>query len=239
MKNRWKKAWKELCGNRGSGVVLALVAISCITLMTTSLLHMTYTYYKIKMTERQSKVDYYSADARMDELLVCIQNMVSTVIGDAHKATLVQYVTPLPVDPSITPTLDPDTYVQEQNSANFQKAFFEGLEKKFGVSSGKYSATEVAKHLEHLEDIYEVGTIAITENGDYKEYKTGNDKRVVLKDIQLTYRSSVTDNVTSVKTDIVIRVPEFLYVKPGSGAVNDTGAWKIEELVTFENWSTY
>lgn len=98
MRNKWKNAWKELGENRGSGVVLVLVAISCITLMAVSLLHMSYTVFKMKGAERQGKVDFYMAEAKVDELLTGVQEQVSEAIAEAQKKTLIEYWSaPVPV----------------------------------------------------------------------------------------------------------------------------------------------
>lgn len=275
MKNRWKSAWKELRGNRGSGVLLVMVAISCITLMAVSLLHLSYTAFKIKAAERQGKIDFYMADSKEDELLAGIQKKVSEAIAEAQKITLIEYESPSATATVVTPTpeetedetqegtnqsdtnqenANQDTEgdsqtqtvetveedetpidVEKVNTERFQEVFLDELEEWAQKSGETYDVSK----LKALLSTESANAVTFTDDADCKYTKDTINKKFILQNVRLTYTSEKSGNVTSVKLDIVISVPDFLYVKAGSSAGNDAGEWNVEEMVTFENWSTY
>ena len=73
MQNKIRAALKTLRGNRGSGIVLVLVCMICVSILGTLIMYLSYTGYMFKITERQSKADFYSATTAMDEIRACVQ----------------------------------------------------------------------------------------------------------------------------------------------------------------------
>jgi hypothetical protein len=70
--------------------------------MAVSLMHMSYTAYKIKAAEQQGKKDFYTAEAKMDELLAKMQAQVSESIAEAHSQTLIKYSSICGLDITVT-----------------------------------------------------------------------------------------------------------------------------------------
>lgn len=218
MKNRWKNTIKELRGNRGSGVVLVLVAISCITLMTTSLLHLSYTAFKIKASDRQSKADFYVVDAKMDELMAGVQDIASEAIAEAQKKVFI-------------------TYNEHTSNAIFHEKVISEMEAALQGSGGKYNVTA-------LRNILNDATITIADDNE-SIYEKDTDT-FTLKNVRITYLSEKSGNLTTVKADIVVDCNEleYRYVKPdatpdATPVGRDNREWNLEEIVTYENWSTY
>ena len=272
MRNKWKNAWKELFGNRGSGVLLVLVAISCITLMAVSLLHMSYTAFKIKAAERQGKIDFYTADARMDELLAGVQAQVSNAIAEAQKKTLVNYysvsvpvavVTASP-SPAESPTPTPEPTASPEPTATpgpeptetpavfdnnltevFQTTFLDELQ-KWAENVDAEEAFDGIYDMDILRGFFAAGSaVTFEEDGNCTYIKDTENKLFTLQNVRFTYTSAKSGYVTNVKLDIVIHVPDFYYVQEGDSVSLDPNPsaapaeWKMEELVTFENWGTY
>lgn len=202
MKNRIKRAWKALKENRGSGVVLVLVAISCITLMTTSLLHLSYTAFKMKAAERQNKVEFYETDAKMDELVAELQNEVSEAIKEAKKDVLVNFST------------NNDT-----NNTRFREKLVKELVSEFVTEDNKYNT-------ERLENLLQK-TVKITTDSSYQ-----NDDetiRFVMKDVRITYTSAKSGNYTTITTDIILDASSLTY--NGDWDIENTVRlenWKVE-----------
>ncbi len=222
MKNRWKSALKELRGNRGSGVVLVLVAISCITLMTTSLLHLSYTAFKIKASDRVSKADFYEADAKLDTLIAGIQEITSDAIAEAQKKVFV-------------------TYNESTSKSTFHAKVIEEMEKALKVSdSDKYNVSKLQAIL--TDPSVADPNVTIANDADSICVKDQDTDRFTLKNVRITYLSEKSGNYTTVKADIVIDCTEleYRYVKPGNTTIGkDSNKWNLEEIVTYENWSTY
>lgn len=221
MKSRLKNATRELGSNRGSGVVLVLVAISCITLMTTSLLHLSYTAFKMKAAERQNKIEFYKADAQMDELLAGVQGLVSQAIGEAQKNVFIKY----------------NNSVNEQH---FRSSLLEEL-KEVLVEEGtsyKYKASILNKL---LNDGLEGEKDIVTSSNPICEIDEETN-RFVLRNVCITYVDEKSGNYTTIKTDILIDASKlkFKYVDIGKSQIqHDSGEWNLVEIVKYENWSTY
>lgn len=181
MKNRMKKAWKALKDNRGSGVVLVLVAISCITLMTTSLLHLSYTAFKMKAAERQNKVEFYETDAKMDELVAKLQNEVSNAIKEAKKDVLVNFA-------------------ESGNNTRFQNKLVELLAKKLGKEDGTYNTDYLSSLL---------SDVTITKDSESTYTKDG--AKFTLRNVRITYTSPKSGNSTTITTDIILDASDLRY----------------------------
>lgn len=181
MKNRIKRAWKALKENRGSGVVLVLVAISCITLMTTSLLHLSYTAFKMKAAERQNKVEFYETDAKMDELVAKLQNEVSEAIKVAKKDVLVNFS-------------------DEAHNTRFRKKLVSVLEKKLAADATTYNTDYLSGLLNNV-------TVTKADDSTY----TKDDAKFTLKNVRITYTSAKTGNYTTITTDIILDASSLTY----------------------------
>lgn len=183
MKNRFKRALQALKENRGSGVVLVLVAISCITLMTTSLLHLSYTAFKMKAAERQNKVELYETDAKMDELVAKLQNEVSEAIKVAKKDVLVNFA---------------DTAAS--NNSLFRTKLVNVLASKLGKDDGTYNTDYLSGLLTN---------VAITKSSD--STYTAADGKFTLKNVRITYTSAKSGNSTTITTDIILDASKLEY----------------------------
>ena len=91
MKRQWNILRKLSGNNRGSGIVVVLVSMTCIALMGASLLFMSYTAVQMRATERQASRDFYSAETAMDELRAGAQSIASDALGRAYKTVLLTY----------------------------------------------------------------------------------------------------------------------------------------------------
>jgi Tfp pilus assembly protein PilX len=77
--------------NRGSAIITVLVAVALVSILGTVLLYMTYTGYKMKATERQSKENFYDAEAAVNEIRTGLQLAVSKSIATANTKVLERY----------------------------------------------------------------------------------------------------------------------------------------------------
>ena len=91
MKKQWNILRRLSGNNRGSGIVVVLVSMTCIALMGASLLFMSYTAVRMRATERQASHDFYSAETAMDEIRSGAQSIASVALGKAYKTVLLTY----------------------------------------------------------------------------------------------------------------------------------------------------
>lgn len=188
MSNRWKRAWEALKGNGGSGVILVLVAITCITLMSASLMLLSYTAYKMKVAERQNKTELYEADSKMDELVAKIQNVVSDAIEVAQKEVF-------------------ETYELSDRNARFREILIEEVSKKLCDSDGTCNTVYLLEALQGLPGALTNNNISIENDGGSTGTIVGS--QVILRNIEFVYKSEQSGNFTTIKTDIIIDVSEL------------------------------
>ncbi|MEG0941147.1 MAG: hypothetical protein RSE64_04550, partial [Oscillospiraceae bacterium] len=89
-----KKPGSERIGarrNRGSAIITVVVAMLFVVAIGTSLLFAAYTGYRVTLTERGDKKNFYSAAAAMDEIRAGLQTAVSDAIDEAYTKTLAGY----------------------------------------------------------------------------------------------------------------------------------------------------
>ncbi|MEG1242131.1 MAG: hypothetical protein RSD32_04165, partial [Oscillospiraceae bacterium] len=77
--------------NKGSAILSVVVAMMFVVALGSALLYAAYTGFSIKMTEREDRKNFYSADKAMDEIRAGIQDAVSKALGEAYTETLVEY----------------------------------------------------------------------------------------------------------------------------------------------------
>ena len=98
MKNKIAAALKALKGNSGSGIVLVLVCMLCVSMLGIMILYLSYTGLLIKVTERQSQENFYDATTAMDEVRAGVQKAASDSIAEAYK-TMLSITATLPMPP--------------------------------------------------------------------------------------------------------------------------------------------
>lgn len=91
MKKFWNILRKLSGDNRGGGIVVVLVTMTCVALMGASVLFMSYTAFAMRATERQASKDFYSAETAMEEIRAGVQTVASDAIAVAYKAVLEEY----------------------------------------------------------------------------------------------------------------------------------------------------
>ena len=77
--------------NKGSAIVMVLVAIAFVSIMGSMIMYSTFYNYKMKVVDRQAKDTFYSADLAMDEVRVGLKKMVSEAFSKAYTETMKQY----------------------------------------------------------------------------------------------------------------------------------------------------
>ena len=77
--------------NKGSAIVMVLVAIAFVSIMGSMVMYSTFYNYKMKVIDRSAKDSFYSADLAMDEVKAGLQMVVTDAFSDAYIDTLEQY----------------------------------------------------------------------------------------------------------------------------------------------------
>ena len=182
--------------DRGSALVVVLVAVAFLTILGSLLLFTTYTGYQMKMMERRSNDNFYSAEAALNEVRIGIQKAASDAIAVAYTDILEHY----------------NTSLAEESEAAFQEHFVDALFrwtnaagnpllKRVTLASSTYDLEVLRQFLSHDDAVTlsSVGAPTVIERED----------AIVLKGLQVSY---VDDGYeTTLSTDLTIGKPGFTY----------------------------
>lgn len=77
--------------NKGSAIVMVLVAIAFVSIMGSMVMYSTFYNYKMKVIDRSAKDSFYSADLAMDEVRAGLQMVAADAFSEAYIDTLERY----------------------------------------------------------------------------------------------------------------------------------------------------
>ena len=198
--------------NRGSGIITVLVAVFFILVLGSTLLFSAYTGYMIKVSERKSGENFYSAETVMDEIRAGLQQAVSESVSKAYSSILVEYsslVQAYSADNTLAPSLN--DYIENQ----FRTAYLnELLAWKYDSSSlfnsvhSTYDVSVLDKFVSRPENVALTGG-----NGDAPAVGSfqldSSSGDLTLKAVTVDFTLSGYE--TEISTDIVIHTPPFSY----------------------------
>ena len=206
MKRQWNILNRLSGDNRGSGIVVVLVSMTCIALMGASLLFMSYTAVRMRATERQASHDFYTAETAMDEIRANAQSIAANALGKAYKTILLTYSEGGQVDEDFT-----NEYVAELGRS--------GL-----LTGNKYELSVLTKHVSvpssgslkvysFVEDGPDAGTDP--DKSEVNGIVNRSSNTIILKDVYVEY-TAANGYTTTIRTDISFGKPDFSYTGSGN-----------------------
>ncbi len=198
-----KKGQKFLKDNRGAALVSIMIAVAFIAILASALLYMSYSNFKMKVVNYESKVNFYETEGDLTTITTSIRNEIanSSTPLDTLKTTVGCYeIAPNTktyrynpkalaklIDDSITITDDEGEKDGEVTYANGDKTV---------VQDGSSGANFV---------IYSKAGDA-TNNILADDKLADNEQKIVLKDVVVEHTESENGYVNKLQTDIVFRV---------------------------------
>ena len=91
MFNKLRKRQELKLNNHGSTMLIVMVAISLIAVLATVLMSMSYMNYNMKVTELNSKKNFYNAEIVLDQINVGLQKEISDSLEDAYVRSMQRY----------------------------------------------------------------------------------------------------------------------------------------------------
>ncbi len=92
MKSLIRKAWNRIAkDNSGAGIVMVIVAIGLVSVLVSVILSVTLLNYQMKITERKSKENFYTAEEALDQIRAGLQIVVSDAANVAYLGAMQQY----------------------------------------------------------------------------------------------------------------------------------------------------
>lgn len=201
--------WNQKRRNRGSSIVIVIIAMAMIGILATTLLWMSYINYKIKVNDIRNKNSFYSAEMVVEQIVAGLQKETSDSVAVAYQEVLSNW----------------DELQSESNRySSFASTYLDTLVKhlrdtdkgdgyyKRDILKG-YVDTTVWDHVNQT--AWDNGTDDTDETKKkppVMELVNGNS--LILRNVFVSYMDE--DRLSIVSTDLRLDVPEIVFTQSGS-----------------------
>ena len=201
--------WNQKRRNRGSSIVIVIIAMAMIGILATTLLWMSYINYKIKVNDIRNKNSFYSAEMVVEQIVAGLQKEASDSVAVAYQEVLSNW----------------DELQSESNRySSFASTYLDTLVKhlrdtdkgdgyyKRDILKG-YVDTTVWDHVNQT--AWDNGTDDTDETKKkppVMELVNGNS--LILRNVFVSYMDE--DRLSIVSTDLRLDVPEIVFTQSGS-----------------------
>lgn len=179
--------------NKGSTIIIVLIALAFGSILGTVLLFTSYTGYQMKVLERGSKVNFYDAEQVLNEIRTGIQGAASDAVADAYSKVLIEYNTAL---------ASPENYFKQEFKTGlyaWRDAGSRELLRYLGPSAVTYNTETLSGFVSDLRGVTVAGSGIATVSAE----------DIVLKGVDVAcLRDGYATHIT---TDIRIALPDFKY----------------------------
>lgn len=201
--------WSQKRRNRGSSIVIVIIAMAMIGILATTLLWMSYINYKIKVNDIRNKNSFYSAEMVMEQIVAGLQKEASDSVSVAYQEVLSNW---------------DDLQSESNRYSSFAFTYLDTLVKhlrdadkgdgyyKRDILKG-YVDTTVWDHVNQT--AWDNGTDDTDEakkKPPVMELVNGNS--LLLRNVFVSYMDE--DRLSIVSTDLCLDVPEIVFTQSGS-----------------------
>ena len=210
--DRIKSGIRKL-NNRGSSIVIVIIAMAMIGILATSILWMSYMNYQIKVNDIKNKDSFYSAETVVEQIMAGVQNEASAAASAAYKEVMKNW-----------DALDSGNNLSaETNRYNiFVTTYIDTLYADLAQNgnSGKYDRDTLKGYVDSYLFTKVDSDAWINGNEVGKAEKPAtieivNNNSILLRNIYVAY-TDTNDVVSIVSTDIRIDVPKISFSQNGS-----------------------
>ncbi len=199
-----KTAVKRKKDNRGSSIVIVIIAMAMIGILATTLLWMAYMNYMIKVNDIRNKNSFYSAETVMEQIMAGMQHEASDAVAAAYQEVLTNW----------------DGLENEQNRYNtFVTAYMDILAQNLkGTYTGTYDRDKLRQFVDtsvfaNVDEISWNNGNAAGETAKQPILEMVNNNSIILRNIYVSYYDSVNDRLSIVNTDICLDVPKLVFTQ--------------------------
>lgn len=187
------KQMNKKSNNKGSSVVLVIIAITFVAMLASMSAFMTYYNWMAKANDKQSKANFYSAEEALAEVNAGLQNVVNNAMSISYSYAL-----------------------QNNTSSSMSEKefkFADMYEKQLiaqlkSSSDSRYNVNILASYLKDTAYDAATGTGAkiLTTNSENVIFKKNGG--IILRNVKLMY-TDIKGYVTYLTTDIYLKLPEI------------------------------
>lgn len=201
--------WSQKRRNRGSSIVIVIIAMAMIGILATTLLWMSYINYKIKVNDIRNKNSFYSAEMVMEQIVAGLQKEASDSVAVAYQEVLSNW----------------DELQSESNRySSFASTYLDTLVKHLrdtDKGDGYYKRDILKGYVDTTvwDHVNQTAWDNGTDDTDETKKKTPvmelvNGNSLILRNVFVSYMDE--DRLSIVSTDLRLDVPEIVFTQSGS-----------------------
>ena len=205
MKNRknYKKQKKKnrafRTDNRGSAIVLVIIAIAMIGILASTIMWAAYVNYMIKCADIRNKNSFYSSETVVEQIMAGMQHEASAAISLSYQETMQNWGGTKKED-------------EDRRFSTFTTSFLDALIaslKDTSKGSGFYDRDVLKSYVDA--DLFARVDLAEWDNPEYpSQMELINNSTLVLRNIRVSFTDE-NGYVSIVNTDICIDVPKLVF----------------------------
>lgn len=210
-----RRAKKKL-NDRGSAIVIVIIAMAMIGILATTLLWMAYMNYMIKVADIRNKNSFYTAEEVVEQIMSGLRRESAEAVGVAYRDVLSNW----------------DNLKTEAERSNvFMTTYMDTLIDKFkdpSLGASYYDRSKLEAYVDAANfprgvpnpaggvDVaaWDHGN-ALTDSEGKAEMEVVNNNSIILKNIYVSCTDD-QDRVSIVKTDICLDVPKLIFENNGN-----------------------
>ncbi len=208
MHGKIKNGLKALKLNKGSSIVMVVITMLFVAVLGSILLFSTYTGVMVKSTEQKGKQNFYDAQSAMNIVRAGVQELVNEAIKTAYPQVLIN-----------AGNVEDLSKLTDDFQDKFRQEFLAGIwledplfTQNPTLNTYTYNLEEIEKYVAsvtgiEVADLNSVGGLTFTGLGNV----TQENGKLILEDLEIEHVNTGNKFTTSVKSDIVVNMPDFEY----------------------------
>lgn len=207
---------KKRRDDRGSAIVIVIIAMAMIGILATTILWMAYMNYMIKVADVRNKNSFYTAEEVVEQIMSGLRQESAEAVGVAYRDVLANWdnLDSEAARSNLFMTTYMDTLIEKlkhpsRGPSYYNREILEGFVDKSNFPRGVANPTggvDVAA--------WDHGNALSETLGDC-EMEIVNNNSIILKNIYVSC-TDAEDRVSIVKTDICLDVPKLIFENNGS-----------------------
>ncbi len=199
--------WNRLKhNNKGSSLVIAIIAVSFVAILGTVILSSTMANYQMKVMNYQSKKTFYSAETALEEIYSGLANECYSQLESAYIA-------------SVTELVSNDKAIDNAKAnENMRIRYLTGVKNKLDMANGGIDTSDDTYSKENLIKYFESFiTKTIDTSPEKYAYVDSIGKvevsgaQIIINDVIVVYQSLQDDYYSNVAVDMVIGYPDIVF----------------------------
>ncbi|MCM1267887.1 MAG: hypothetical protein NC302_08285 [Bacteroidales bacterium] len=213
---QWYRRLKARRDDRGSAIVIVIIAMAMIGILATTLLWMSYMNYMIKLADIRNKNSFYTAEEVVEQIMSGLRRDSAEAVGIAYRDVLANWdnLDSEEARNNLFMTTYLDTLIEKykhptQGSAYYDRSILEGYVDAANFPRGAVSpagGVDVAA--------WDHGN-ALSDPVGQPEMELANNNSIILKNIYVSCTAD-DERVSIVKTDICLDAPKLIFENRGS-----------------------